>query len=246
MNIVMLRWLWVEIKFIFYRIRKEINNYLKLNFLNYFKKLIIGKNKKLIYIFFRIFLFLYIFRFIFDIFKIMFHFYYIIMYWFFSNLKFVLKFYIFNDFWVEFISKFINFIQYFFLFTPFVKLNEKLKKRKKKLYIYAIERSIDYTIRIMWWRPRLRAKVAIPVDALEFLVLFFGVIPAQFVVIFTVAPILDFTAFICDIFIRWRLFFGIIYHVWRYNKIAGISYLRHGASLFHIALMLQRQGFWSS
>ena len=44
MNIIMLRWLWVEIKFIFNRIRKEINNYLKLNFLKYLKNLIIGKN----------------------------------------------------------------------------------------------------------------------------------------------------------------------------------------------------------
>lgn len=243
MHIIVLKWIWVEIKQLFFNIKKEVNSYFKNSFLNYLKNLLLGKNKKWISVFFRIFFFGFIFRLIFDISKIIFRFYFIIMFWFFSNLKFSLKFLTFNDFWIQFNSDIIDIIQYFFLFIPFVRINEKLKKRKKTLYVYLIERSIDYIIRLMWWRPKLRAKLATSIEVVEFLLIFFGLIPSKLFVEILTFLIADFLDILYNHYKRWRLYFGIIHHVWEYNRIAGTAYLRYGASLFHIALMLQKQGF---
>lgn len=243
MNIIMLRWLWVEIKYLMSKFKKEIIGYFKSDYLSYLKKLFLGKNKKWMNIFFRIFFFGFIFRLILDISKIIFNFYYIIMFWFFSNLKFFLRFYTFNEFWIDFISKIINFFQYFFLFTPFVKINERLVKRKKKLYVYLLERSIDYSIRMIWWRPRIKVKLAHIAEAVEFILIFFGVIPSKLLVDIITLLTASILEFLYIHYTKWRLYFGIIHYVWQYNKFAGNSYLRQGSSLFHIAHMLQKQGF---
>lgn len=243
MNIVLLRWLWFEIKDIFFRIIREIRHILKWSFSDYLKKLLLGKNKNNFYVFLRIFLFLFIFRLILDILKIIFRFYYLIVDWFFYVIQTFVYFYIEDVDEHEFYFNLIDFFEYIFLLRPFIRLNERLVRTNRKLYVYIIERSIYYSVRVMWWRPRFRRKLAIPVEAFEFLVIFFGVVPSAFFVMLIFTPILDLFAGIYDNLVKWRVFFGIIYYVKQYNKITGVNHLRSGASLFHIAVLLQKQGF---
>ena len=71
------------------------------------------------------------------------------------------------------------------------------------------------------------------------LLLFFSDVFVNYICI----PIINLIEFIYILFSRSILFLKMINHVRRFNKIASNLYLRKGSSLFHIATMLQRNGF---
>lgn len=66
---------------------------------------------------------------------------------------------------------------------------------------------------------------------------------ASFLVEFILCPLVDVIEFIWILFLDSILYIRIFVYVYRYNKIAGVSYLRQGSSLFHIANMMQASGF---
>jgi hypothetical protein len=65
----------------------------------------------------------------------------------------------------------------------------------------------------------------------------------SFLVDFILCPIIEIIEFIWFLFSDSILYVRIFIYVYQYNRIAGVSYLRQGSSLFHIATMMQRHGF---
>jgi hypothetical protein len=66
---------------------------------------------------------------------------------------------------------------------------------------------------------------------------------ASFVVEFILCPLVDIIELIWLLFSDLFLFVRIFIYVHQYNRIAGVSYLRQGSSLFHIAAIMQGHGF---
>ena len=235
--------MFIELKSLLMLYKKEIKSYLNFDLNNYLKVLFFSKSKiifiKVLYFIF----FIFIFRLIWDILKILFHFYYITLNWFFNCLKFIINFYINEDFWIKIYVSIINFIRYFILFIPFVRINEIIKKRKINLYVYIVEKIIERMIRIIWWRPRIRRKLGKLVYGLQFPIIFFVLVPYKFLSSYILTPIIYIIEAIFRHFQKWIFFFWILYQTWQFNKIAGVDYLRSGSSLIHIAVMLQKHGF---
>ena len=241
-NIVVQKILYLEVKRLFNLYRREIRKYLNYNFLNYLKNVVYPKDRHKYYRIIRIIFLFFIVRFIIDIIRFFFNFYYIFFNWFFNLLKFSIKFYTDNQLAILFFSKLIDFIKYFFLFMPLVRLSETLNKKKMTLLVYIFVRIMQRLIRIIRWRPRFRKKLVYPVRSIKMLVIWFGWMPTSalmdFLILLTYVP-----EFIHLLFIDWILFLKIIYYVWQYNRLAGVSYLRKGSSLFHIAVLMQNRGF---
>jgi len=243
MNIILLKWLYLEGEKLINIYKKEIYiYYLNFDYKIYFYNLFFGKSKKSIFKIIRVLLFIFVFKFFWDIFKIIFRFYYITINWIISILQFLTRFYIYDELVLIFFDRLFYYIKYFILIIPAVKISEKLKKRKISLYVYLIERSLDYMIYIIRWRPRFRKRLASFIPVLEFFFVYFCWIPAESVKGF-VELFIDYLVIMEIELSRWTIFFKILYDVHQYNKKVKNVHLRDGASLFQMATLLQKQGF---
>ena len=234
--------MYFELKLLFRMYKDEFSKFKSFNFLNYLKNLFFPPKKKKSVIFFRILFLVFVFRVFFDIYLVIFNFYYITMEWFLKNLKFLIRIYIVNDFWIIFFDKLFDFLRYVFLFIPIINLRKKLARKKIKFRTYITGIIVDRFFKIILWRPNYWL-LLLP---FYFISLFFFVaftLCVFFLVDFILIPMVNFIEFLWLLSLNFVLFFRILYHVWQYNKIAGVLYLRQGSSLFHIATMMQRHGF---
>ena len=241
-NIIVQKILYSEVKKLIILYRREIRKYLSYSFLDYLKNLLFPKGRSKYYKFIRIIFLFFLVRFIIDIIRFFFNFYYITLNWFLYNLKFSIKYYTDNELAISIFNRIIDFLKYFILFIPFVNLSGQLNKRKLTLPSYIIVKISHRIMKAMYWRPRFRRKLVYPVRAIKFLIAFFFLQPIYALRDFLLLWVIFLERFNLY-FMDWILFIRTIYHVWQYNRIAGVSYLRKGASLFHIAVLMQKRGF---
>jgi len=153
MYMIIMKIMYFELKLLFRMYKDEFSKFKSFNFLNYLKNLFFPPKKKKSVIFFRILFLVFVFRVFFDIYLVIFNFYYITMEWFLKNLKFLIRIYIVNDFWIIFFDKLFDFLRYVFLFIPIINLRKKLARKKIKFRTYITGIIVDRFFKIILWRP---------------------------------------------------------------------------------------------
>jgi len=243
MYIVILIIIYLELKVLLRLYRREIISYYKsFSIIDYLKNLLFPKRNRKFTNFLRLISFVFVFRLFLDILLLIFNFYYITGEWFFKNLRFIIKIYTENTFWIRFFDKIIAFVRYFVLLIPFVNIRKRLKKKKMRLHTYMLERFMFRVIRFFLWRPNYWHLLT-PTYYLTCVIILILAMCASFVVDFILCPLVSVIEFTWFLFSDSILYIRILIYVHQYNRIAGVSYLRQGSSLFHIANMMQRHGF---
>jgi len=242
MYIVIIIIIYLELKVLFSLYRKEVISYKSFSIVDYSKNLLFPRRSGKFINFLRIIFLIFVLRLFFDILLLIFNFYYITCEWFLKNLRFIIKIYTDNPFWIHFFDKVINFLRYFLLLVPLVNLRKRLQKKKMRLHTYVLERFMFKVIRFFLWRPNywhlLTPSYYLICVIFIILAMFFS-----FLVDFILCPIVDIIEFVWFLFLDSILYVRILIYVRQYNEIAGVSYLRQGSSLFHISNMMQRHGF---
>lgn len=243
MYLIILRIIYYELQILWSLYNNEIIKYKKnFNLADYFKNLLFPKRKKKSIIFFRILFLIFVFRIFFDMYIVVFNFYYITIDWFFKNLKFFVKLYTENFFWIYFYDSLFDFLRYVFLFMPIVNLRKKLNRKKIKFRTYVAGIIFDLFSKFLLWRPNYWLILAPPFFILLFFFMAFTLF-VFFMVDFIFLPFIDFLEVLWLYFLDFVLYLRILNYVRKYNKISSVQYLRKGSSLFHIALMMRNGGF---